>query len=120
MREKDVSNTPAFWLPQGNQCSLVLEQNLCLQPYPLELETPASSGIVQKTTWAGLSGRTRSKEIGRKREKPGNKGWAGDSYGGWGGEQVQRRPPQARLWPEGPARGQTYLDANWVSGSKVE
>lgn len=45
MREKDVSNTPAFWLPQGNQCSLVLEQNLRLQPYPLEpLASPTGRG----------------------------------------------------------------------------
>lgn len=39
---------------------------------------------------------------------------------GVGGRFTGDRPPKARLWPEGPARGQTYLDANWASGSRVE
>lgn len=52
-------------------------------------------------------GEARSKEIGHKREKPGNEGWSGDSYSGWemGGRFRGDHPPKARLWPEGPGKG---------------
>lgn len=52
-------------------------------------------------------GEARSKEIGHKREKPGNEGWSGDSYSGWerGAGSGETTPPKARLWPEGPGKG---------------
>lgn len=48
----------------------------------------------RKSPKLGLVGEARSKEIGHKREKPGNEGWQVITMvgGSWG--QVHRRPPQ--------------------------
>lgn len=66
-------------------------------------------------------GEARSKEIGHKREKPGNEGWSGDSYSGWemGGRFRGDHPPQgSAVARRARERGQSYLDANWASGSR--
>ena len=63
--------------------------------------------LSRKSPKLGLVGEARSKEIGHKREKPGNEGWAGDCYGGWelGAGSQETAPPRLGCGQKGQREG---------------